>query len=204
MRELLDRILDLPRPQRIALLIGMVLALLALDYFLIYEPRSGEIKRLSEEIENKRRDRDKKKLETSGLAGLREEQRRLEGMVKEAMAQLPDRKEIPDLLSGISSKAREAGLEIMVFRPRAENLQDFYAEVPVDIVVKGSFHNLGIFFDEVGRMNRLINISNITLRNPKLDGDRIELEASALATAFRFLDEGERARVAAQKKAAKR
>ncbi len=199
MKEYLDRILDLPKQQKLGILAGIIIALLALDYFLLYQASSLEISRLSGEIENNRNEREKKKKDVANLPQLKQQVQQLDGMLKEAMAQLPDRKEIPDLLSSISSKARESGLDILVFRPRAENYQDFYAEIPVDIVVRGGFHNVVTFFDEVGRMHRLVNLSNIELRNPKASDDRVVLEASTLAVTFRFLDDAERARVAAER-----
>ncbi len=202
MQELLNRILDLPQKQKLAALGGLILAILALDYFLVYAPRSEEISKLTQENENGRNERDKKKKEVANIPKLKQQMTQLDGRLKEAVAQLPDRKEIPDLLSTISSKVKEAGLDIMVFRPRAENLQEFYAEIPVDIVVRGGFHNVVTFFDEVGKMGRLVNISNIELRNPKASGDQVIMEGSSLATTFRFLDDAERARVAAQKAAA--
>jgi len=199
LKEYLDRILDLPKQQKLGILAGIIIALLALDYFLLYQPSSLEISRLSGEIENNRNEREKKKKDVANLPQLKQQVQQLDGMLKEAMAQLPDRKEIPDLLSSISSKARESGLDILVFRPRAENYQDFYAEIPVDIVVRGGFHNVVTFFDEVGRMHRLVNLSNIELRNPKVSDDRVILESSTLAVTFRFLDDAERARVAAER-----
>jgi type IV pilus assembly protein PilO len=102
-------------------------------------------------------------------------------------------------LSSLSTKAREAGLEILLFRPRAENFQEFYAEIPVDIVVRGGFFNAVTFFDEVGKLNRLVNIDNIDLKNPKVGGDQVALEISTLATTYRFLDEAERKKVAEEK-----
>lgn len=202
MQELLDRILDLPQQQKLAALGGLILLILGLDYFFVYSPRSDEIGKLTQEIENSRNERDKKKREVANIPKLKQQMAELDGRLKEAVAQLPDRKEIPDLLSTISSKVKEAGLDILLFRPRAESLQEFYAEIPVDIVVRGGFHNVVTFFDEVGRMNRLVNISNIEFRTPKESGDQMIMESSSLATTFRFLDEAERARMAAQKAAA--
>ena len=199
MKELLDRILDLPQQQKIGVLAGLILAFLLLDYFLFYSPRSDEIFRLTQEIDKARNERDKKKKEVANVPKLKEQMRQLDGMLKEAVAQLPDRKEIPDLLSSISNKVKESGLEILIFRPRAENPQDFYAEIPVDIVVRGGFHNVVTFFDEVGRLNRLVNISNIELKNPKVNDDQVIMEAATVATTFRFLDDAERARIAAEK-----
>jgi len=201
MKELLDRILGLPRQQKIGILVGLIVALLALDFFFLYSPNSAEISKLTEENEKSRGEREKKKKEVANIPKLKEQMRQLDGMLKEAVAQLPDRKEIPDLLSGISTKVRESGLDILVFRPRGENLQEFYAEIPVDIVVRGPFHNMVIFFDEVGRLSRLVNLSNIEIKNPKPSGDQMIMEASTLATTFRFLDEAERASIAAARAA---
>ncbi len=201
MKELLDRILDLPRQQKIGVLAGLVVAILLLDYFLFYSPRSDEISKLIQEVENQRNERDKKKKEVANLPKLKEQMRQLDGMLKEAVAQLPDRKEIPDLLSSISNKVKESGLDILIFRPRAENIQEFYAEIPVDIVVRGGFHNVATFFDEVGRFNRLVNIANIELRNPKAKEDQVIMDVSTVATTFRFLDEAERGKIAAERAA---
>ena len=201
MKELLDRILDLPRQQKIGVLAGLIVAILLLDYFLFYSPRSDEISKLTQEVESQRNERDKKKKEAANIPKLKEQMARLDGMLKEAVAQLPDRKEIPDLLSSISNKVRESGLDILIFRPRAENIQEFYAEIPVDIVVRGGFHNVATFFDEVGRLNRLVNIANIELRNPKANEDQVIMDVSTVATTFRFLDEAERGKIAAERAA---
>ena len=201
MKELLDRILDLPRQQKIGVLAGLVVAILLLDYFLFYSPRSDEISKLTQEVESQRNERDKKKKEAANIPKLKEQMARLDGRLKEAVAQLPDRKEIPDLLSSISNKVRESGLDILIFRPRAENIQEFYAEIPVDIVVRGGFHNVATFFDEVGRLNRLVNIANIELRNPRANEDQIIMEVSTVAITFRFLDEAERGKIAAERAA---
>jgi len=201
LKELLDRILDLPRQQKIGVLAGLIVAILLLDYFLFYSPRSDEISKLTQEVENQRNERDKKKKEAANIPKLKEQMAQLDGRLKEAVAQLPDRKEIPDLLSSISNKVRESGLDILIFRPRAENIQEFYAEIPVDIVVRGGFHNVATFFDEVGRFNRLVNIANIELRNPKAKEDQVIMDVSTVATTFRFLDEAERGKIAAERAA---
>jgi type IV pilus assembly protein PilO len=173
--------------------------LLVIGYFYVYLPGDDKVTKLAEEITGVRGDRDRKKALSANLPKLQKELQEWDAKLKAAVAQLPDRKEIPDLLSSLSTKAREAGLEILLFRPRAENFQEFYAEIPVDIVVRGGFFNAVTFFDEVGKLNRLVNIDNIDLKNPKVGGDQVALEISTLATTYRFLDEAERKKVAEEK-----
>lgn len=199
MKQLLTQILTLPRQQKIGILAGLIIFLLVIGYFYVYLPGDDKATKLAEEITAVRGDRDKKKALSANLPRLQKELQEWDAKLKAAVAQLPDRKEIPDLLSSLSTKAREAGLEILLFRPRAENFQEFYAEIPVDIVVRGGFFNAVTFFDEVGKLNRLVNIDNIDLKNPKVGGDQVALEISTLTTTYRFLDEGERKKMAEEK-----
>ena len=199
MSQLLTQILRLPRQQKIGILAGLIMFLLVIGYFYVYLPGDDKVTKLAEEITGVRGDRDRKKALSANLPKLQKELQEWDAKLKAAVAQLPDRKEIPDLLSSLSTKAREAGLEILLFRPRAENFQEFYAEIPVDIVVRGGFFNAVTFFDEVGKLNRLVNIDNIDLKNPKVGGDQVALEISTLATTYRFLDEAERKKVAEEK-----
>ena len=201
MNALLDRILNLPRQQKLGLLIGVIILLLASDYFILYTRLSQQISDLEQSVEAAQREFDRKKALVANLPKLKEQKALLSGMLKEAIAQLPDQKEISELLASISNKARESGLDILLFRPRAENPKDFYAEIPVDVVVRGEFHNVVGFFDEVGRLSRLVNINNIEMKSPKINQEQVVVDTSTLVTTFRFLDEAERAKIAAEKAA---
>lgn len=204
MNELIDRILLLTKAQKVGLLAGLILIIVGLDWTFFYSPLSLRIFDLEEQIKSARIERIRKRNLTRDSAKLKEQLNELNYMLRKAVAQLPDRKEIPELLSSISGRAREAGLEILIFRPQAENLRDFYAEIPVDIVVRGGFHNVVTFFDEVGRLNRLVNIRNIEMRNPEVKGTKMSVQTSTQAITFRFLDEAERARIAAARAAKKK
>ena len=199
MNDYLEQILNRPRSQKIGILAGAMVLLVAVGFFYVYQPTSDQIVRLTEEISKVREERDKKKQIAANMAQLQRDLREWDGKLKTVVAQLPDSREIPELLSNISTKAREAGLEIILFRPRSENFKEFYAEIPVDIVVRGGFYSAVAFFDEVGKYHRLVNIDNIDLKNPKVSGDQVVLEISTLATTYRFLDEAERKKVAAEK-----
>ena len=204
MNQLLDNILDRPKAQKIGILVAAIVLIAALYYSFLYSPRSDQIAQLAESVEVARNEKSAKTQKAANLPRLRKDLQQLDAELKKAVAQLPDKKEIAGLLSSISAKAQQAGLTVLLFRPRPENYQDFYAEVPVDISVKGNFHNTVSFFDEVGRLNRLVNIDNIGFKNPTVTGDSVVLETTSVATAFRFLDEAERKKIAEEKaKAAK-
>ena len=199
MNELLDNLLERPGKQKIGILIVTIILLAALYYSFLYSPRADEVAKLADSVEIANNEKMVKTQKSANLGRLRKDLQQLDAELKRAVAQLPDKREIADLLSNISAKAQQVGLDVLLFRPRAEAFQDFYAEVPVDITVKGNFHNTVSFFDEVGRMNRLVNIDNIGFKNPTVNGDNVVLETTTVATAFRFLDEAERKKVAEDK-----
>lgn len=199
MNALLNPILVRPVGQKIAILFTVVILLAALYFSFLFQPRWDAIAKLQDGLEIARNEKAIKQQKASNLPKLQRDLQEWSSKLKEAVAQLPDSKEIPELLSNVSSKAREAGLEILLFRPRPEIFRDFYAEIPVDIVVRGGFHNAVTFFDEVGKLNRLVNIDNIDFKNPKISGDQVSLDVSTLATTYRFLDESERKKIADEK-----
>jgi type IV pilus assembly protein PilO len=204
LNQILDAILERSTAQKIAMLAVTVILMIALYYSFLFGPRADELAKLADSVEIARNEKTVKTQKAANLSHLRQDLQRLDAELRKAIAQLPEKREIPELLSSISSKAQQSGLDVLLFRPRAESYQEFYAEVPVDITVKGNFYNTVNFFDEVGRMDRLVNIDNIGFKNPTVSGDNVVLETTSVATAFRFLDEAERKKVAEEKaKAAK-
>lgn len=204
MNQILDAVLERSTAQKVAILGVSVILIAALYYSFLFSPKADELAKLADSVEIARNEKTVKTQKAANLSRLRQDLQRLDGELKKAIAQLPEKKEIPELLSSISSKAQQSGLDVLLFRPRPESYQEFYAEVPVDITVKGNFHNTVNFFDDVGRMDRLVNIDNIGFKNPTVSGDSVVLETTSVATAFRFLDEAERKKVAEEKaKAAK-
>jgi type IV pilus assembly protein PilO len=204
LNQLLDNILERSKAQKLAILGVTIILIVALYYSFLFVPRSDQMAKLADSVEIARNEKTVKGQKAANLPRLQKDLLQLEAELKKAVAQLPDKKEIADLLSNISAKALQSGLDVLLFRPRAETYQEFYAEIPVDITVKGNFHNTVSFFDEVGRLSRLINIDNIGFKNPTVSGDSVVLETTSIATAFRFLDEAERKKIAEEKaKAAK-
>ena len=199
MNQLIDKILELPKFQKIAILAVVIILAAALHYSFLHVPLGDQIAKLADSVEIAKNEKLTKSQKAASLPRLRQDLARLDLELKKAVAQLPDRKEVADLLSSITARAQSAGLDVLVFRPRAETLQEHYAEVPVDITVKGNYHEMIDFFDHVGRLDRLINIDNIGFKNPTVNGERVLVETTTVATAYRFLNEAERKKVAEEK-----
>src|SRR5207247_7089074 len=126
-----------PRMRVVAYVVGaLLLGLLYWNFF--YSPMAMTLQERTGRLQELEAQHAKKTRMVAQLEALRKEVKDLDAKLKEAIAQLPDQKEIPDLLSTVSSLGRESGLEILLFRQKAEVLQDFYAEVPVEMLMKGT------------------------------------------------------------------
>jgi len=202
MNELIERIMELPPRQRLMLLVGAIGLLFFGYWYFLYGPRDERITNLKQELSALEQERDRKAKLAEDLNEARQQVNDLEAALKEAVSQLPDTKEIPDLLSGISRVGHEAGLEIVQFRQRPERFEDFYAEVPVEMLVRGSYFEVESFFARVSQLQRIVNIKNISIKTPDLiPEDPVRLETSCSATTFRFLNEEERERIRKQREA---
>jgi len=199
MNDLLERFFGLSPQMRLGsyVLAALLLGLLYWNFF--YSPMATTVRERSGRLEELESQHAKKTRMVAQLEALRKEVKELDAKLKEAIAQLPDQKEIPDLLSTVSSLGRESGLEILIFRQRPEVLQDFYAEVPVEMLMKGTYAQLSEFFDKVGRLNRIVNVKDISMKSPVVSEGRVVLSTSCTAVTFRFLSEDERARIAAER-----
>jgi len=198
-----DDLLDRPPRQKLAALGAIVLAVAVLDWTYFFGAKQQDLTDVLAQVSQKQAELDAKKAKTDARAAAERELRELGVELKRASARLPDQREIADLLSSVAASARAVGLEITLFRQRPEVVQDFYAEVPVEMQMRGTYHEVALFLDRVKRLDRIVNVANIQLTKPRLTGDQLVLDASCTTTTFRFLDEGERQKLQERKKAGK-
>jgi len=201
MNDLLERFFELETRQRLIACTAAVMLVFGTYWYFVYSGRHAETLAVMAKITDLREQRDSKQKLVANIGQLQETVRDLGAQLKQAEARLPDSKEIPDLLSSISSAGRDSGLEVISFRQRMEQLKDFYAEVPVDVTVRGNYHQVATFFDRVGQLDRIVNVGDIVMQTPKREGDEMIVDTLCSATTFRFLDEKEREEIAKEKAA---
>lgn len=187
----IEKLLKLPKKQKIALLALILVAEGAALYFGLFLPRQTELKELRGRLEGVQNEvRDKQRI-ANNLPKLKNEYQQLQKDLDQALTELPNQKEIPTLLTSITSFGKGTGNDFLLFKPRAEVPKDFYAEVPVDISVSGSFHSVANFFTAVGNMPRIVNITDVSFADIKQTGGKTSVKVNCLATTFRFLDKKE-------------
>jgi type IV pilus assembly protein PilO len=107
---------------------------------------------------------------------------------KELNKVLPSTTEYPAFLSAVQSAANTSGVSLSAWTPREQVPGKYYAKVPMKVELTGHFHQIARFFYNVGQLDRIINMENISMTDPNLSGGEVMLKAEALATAFHVLD----------------
>jgi type IV pilus assembly protein PilO len=113
------------------------------------------------------------------------------------LKQLPNKSEMESLLIDVNQAGLGRGLQFELFKPGAEVMKGFYAELPITIKLTGSYHDLGAFAGDIAKMPRIVTLNDIDVTESPQKGT---LVLSTVAKTFRYLDEDE---IAKQKKAAK-
>jgi type IV pilus assembly protein PilO len=191
MDQQIEKILKLPTRQKVALLVLVLLVEGAALFYTLYRPKMIQMEGLQTKLEDLQKQIQESRRIANNLPRFKAEYEQLKADLDHALTELPNQKEIPGLLTSISSTGKGAGLEFLLFRPKPEVLKDFYAEVPVDIAVSGTFYNVADFFVAVGNLPRIVNINNVNFTDIRNVGGRTVLKVTCLATTFRFLDKSE-------------
>ncbi len=189
MNSRIERILNLPAYQRFLLLLCVMALFAAAFYFIFYQAQIEQYDRQVRERDAEQIRLQKNQKIASNLSVYRAEYEKMQSQLEEALGELPLQKEIPNLLTGIGNLAKEKGLEVIRFKPESEVHKEFYAEVPVDLKLAGSFHQAAAFFDAVGKMERIVNIQGLSLERPHEVDGRTSLDISCKAVTFRFIDQ---------------
>jgi len=191
MGDLLERIGKLTGAQKLASALGVYALVVLALHFMLLKPTAEQIEAARTEQENLTEQRD----ENRDIAENRDRwERRVERLNEElakAVKELPNEREISELLRRVSSIGKKIGLEFLLFQPAPEMRRDFYADVPVKLTVEGSYHEVATFFDRVGKLNRIVNIRNISMHDPIERSGKIVLTIDGTAVTYRFLTEAE-------------
>jgi len=183
--ETADKIGKLAKLHKILLCLGLFVLLVGPFVYFSFVPKNSKISALKKEHTTLETRLAIAEAKANQLKFYQDKLKDAELEFKIVMKKLPEKKEIPALLSSVSQSGRDAGLEFLLFQPEPEQNKDFYAEIPVSIVVTGNYHNVALFFDKVARLSRIVNIDDIKMASSKGNTDLI---TSCKAVTYRFVE----------------
>jgi len=185
-----------PALPKVAVLFIVLLVAIGLAYWFDWQ---GQVERIDAEKTKEEQLKttfvDKKK-QALDLPAYRKQLEDIEKQFGALLRQLPGKSEMDALLTDINQAGLGRGLQFELFKPAAEETaRDFYAELPITIKISGSYHDIGAFASDIGKLSRIVTLDDISLSTGK---DALTMEATAKT--FRYLDDEE---IAAQRRSAK-
>ncbi|MFC1769683.1 type 4a pilus biogenesis protein PilO [Nitrospirota bacterium] len=175
-----------PKPVRIVAWVVPIVVSVALCVFLVYMPKSKKIEKLTKDIEKQETEISKSQSMAAKLSELVAENAKLKEKLVELEDQLPQESEISSLLKQVTDLTREAGLSIQTWTPsaRRNHSSGIVYEIPVAVTLTGNYHKLGMFFSSLTGLDRIVNISGITLSGARVENDEVILSVSFMAVTF--------------------
>jgi len=184
----LDKFAKIPRQQKWLALFSIVVGFALLHYFFIYREQAQQLEIHLIQLDKFNIDVVEKQALADNLKRYTEEVARLKRDLERAKSLLPDESEVPALLAQISSLGSKAGLEISRFEPLPEELKDFYARLPFRVKVSGNYHEVATFIDSVGHLERIVNVENISMKEPVMKNKKYVVSTEFTVTTYRFVD----------------
>ncbi|CCK78754.1 MULTISPECIES: type IV pilus inner membrane component PilO [Desulfobacula] len=154
-------------------------------YYFVFMPKHEELKKVQQNYETQLNKLSTYKKRAAEILKYEKMMAATQEKFNEAMKALPDKREIPALLTGISKAGSDAGLAFHLFKPNNEINKEFYKEIPVSIKVEGRYHQITDFFFQITRLNRIVNINDVDVKGKK--GGNI-LEMSCKAVTYMFVE----------------
>ncbi len=167
---------------------AVLMALVGLGYYVVLHTevstRIDNARRQTSDLENQLQQQRQAQLsylaDRDDLAMRQQKQRDLNKI-------LPAETEAASFLSALQQVSNVAGIDLKAWQPMEEKTETYFAKVPMRLEISGKFHQISKFMYEVGKQDRIINMENIELSDPKVVGDEVTLKAKCLATTFHLL-----------------
>ena len=182
-----NKVEKLSRLQRLLISAGFFVLIAGIFIYFLYWPKFETIRSLKSKLANTEKKLATAKRNATDLKKFQTKMKEAEAQFKMAMKKLPEKEEIPSLLASISDSGQQVGLEFLLFQPKREKKKEFYAEIPVSMNIRGDYHNLALFFDQVARLSRIVNIRNIKMSRAGGNSSPV-LNTKCMAVTYKFIE----------------
>ena len=188
MNPRIEKILRLSLYKRLLLLGVAVLLIVGLTGWLLGLPKYEELTQLRQELQQLDAEIAQKRMVAANLGKFKAEYAKLEQQLEKALTRLPNQSEIPTLLTNLAGLAKDNGLEVQSFKPGPEVPKGFFAEVPADLSLYGTYHQVAMFAGAVSNLPRIVNLNDMSMGRAKYVGNNAIIEVTCKVLTFRFLD----------------
>ncbi len=192
---------SLPMPVKLVLLGFIFLVLVALGYWFLWSPEMDEFAQAESKEQELRQVFTTKKGQAIKIDAYKQQMVDIEKTFGALLKQLPDKSQMDGLLTDINQAGLGRGLEFELFKPGQETIADFYAEMPIQIKIRGSYHDIGAFATDISKLSRIVTLNDMVIAPINKDSKDSLLVLEAVAKTYRYLDSSE---IAAKKASEKK
>jgi type IV pilus assembly protein PilO len=186
MHELIEKYAKIPPKQRYALIALLAVGMTVGYWYFLHMELADSVEQLQSQYKALEAERAEKQAYVDNLAKYEARLNELQQDLNMARAQLPDAADVPQLLAQLGNKGRQSGLAIEQFQPKGETVEDFVAEITFAVEVKGSYHEIGTFIDAVSKLERIVNVTGISMAKPRVVNKKVVVDAHFLLKTYRF------------------
>lgn len=179
----------LPWYAQVLLFVALSAAAVIAFYYLYVTPAQNDMAVRQRQLDSLRAEIAKGQAVARRLPEFRSQVADLEARFERLKAVLPEEKDAAEILRRIQTLAVQSSLEVKRFKPAPPVTKQLHAEVPYDVEIEGGYHNLGLFFDRVSKLPRLINISEISIKGKEKQEPNSTITAEFVATTYVLLPE---------------
>jgi type IV pilus assembly protein PilO len=183
----------LPMPVKLVLLSILFLLLVALGYWFLWRDEIANIDQAKAKEQELRQVFLAKKAQAVKIDAYRQQMIDIEKTFGALLKQLPDKSQMDGLLTDINQAGLGRGLEFELFRPGQEVASGFYAEMPIQIKIKGTYHDIGAFATDISKLSRIVTLNDLSISPISKDAKDSVLTMEAIAKTYRYLDSSEAA-----------
>lgn len=182
---------SLPMPVKLVLLGFLFLILLGLGYWFLWSPAIDEFNQAKAKEVELRQVFLAKKSQAIKVEAYKQQMIDIEKTFGALLKQLPDKSQMDGLLTDINQAGLGRGLEFELFKPGQESVADFYAEMPIQIKIKGNYHDIGAFATDISKLSRIVTLNDMSIAPLNKDSKDSMLTMDAVAKTYRYLDSSE-------------
>lgn len=175
--------ISIPKKYHLPLIVLLGVAIVVAGYFVLLKPQFEERDRVAIEQNKAREELARLTVFRDNIEKTRKEYAQVKLDLEEALRQMPEEKEIPNLLRQVSAAAQESKTRIKYFAPKAIQAADFYSEVPFEIKYTAPYHSVGYFFDGIRKLERIIHVTSFSLESKSSSG-KVILDGTCTAKAY--------------------
>jgi len=186
--DLKRKIIKIPKTYKLLFCLFLSGLIFAVLFYFLVMPQLETKRQLDEEHAKLKQQLERMVAIKNNMAKFRKEYAQLQELLQQMLKQLPETKDIPNLLRNVSNVGTETRLKITYFEPKPVQNKEFYAELPFNIRFNGPFHHVGYFFDGIRRLERIINVTSFSIApDPKKVAGKLNLVGECTAKTYVYL-----------------